>query len=101
MQAGHCVWLAADRQSLGQKIGQLLAAMHDGALIHGDLTTSNMLVRADSQELVIHPSWHALFLLLSMDALKIEQDHGAGVPGQGFLTGPLYGHALSPLRSSC
>ncbi|KAK9811170.1 hypothetical protein WJX73_007976 [Symbiochloris irregularis] len=43
----------ADRHSLGRKIGQLLATMHDGSLVHGDLTTSNMLVRSDSQDLVM------------------------------------------------
>ena len=26
-------------------VGRLLALLHDGGLIHGDLTTSNMLVR--------------------------------------------------------
>jgi tRNA A-37 threonylcarbamoyl transferase component Bud32 len=27
------------------EVGRLLALLHDGGLIHGDLTTSNMLVR--------------------------------------------------------
>lgn len=32
-------------ERLAEKIGQILAQMHDEDLIHGDLTTSNMLLR--------------------------------------------------------
>eukprot|EP00741_Cyanophora_paradoxa_P014909 tig00020830_g14383.t1 len=32
---------------LGGRIGAAVASMHDGDVIHGDLTTSNMLLRAD------------------------------------------------------
>lgn len=34
------------------QIGRILAVLHDGGLIHGDLTTSNMLVR-DSDGAVV------------------------------------------------
>lgn len=34
-----------DLQWLAEKIGQTLAQMHDEDVIHGDLTTSNMLLR--------------------------------------------------------
>ena len=37
-------------------IGQAVAALHDGGLVHGDLTTSNMLVReADSAVVSMSP----------------------------------------------
>lgn len=42
----------AEVSDLLQKIGRLLATLHDAGLIHGDLTTSNMLVR-DSDTAVV------------------------------------------------
>ncbi|CAM2102448.1 unnamed protein product [Caretta caretta] len=36
---------------LAEKIGEVLARMHDDDLIHGDLTTSNMLLRPPVEEL--------------------------------------------------
>lgn len=44
--------LIAEIDKLLQKIGHLLATLHDAGLIHGDLTTSNMLVR-DSDAAVV------------------------------------------------
>ncbi|KAK6940783.1 Protein kinase domain [Dillenia turbinata] len=35
------------------QIGDAIAKMHDGGLIHGDLTTSNMLIRSDTNQLVL------------------------------------------------
>ncbi|KAL3150614.1 hypothetical protein ABBQ32_000420 [Trebouxia sp. C0010 RCD-2024] len=43
----------ADIDALLQKIGHLLATLHDGGLIHGDLTTSNMLVRKSDGAVVL------------------------------------------------
>jgi Kae1-associated kinase Bud32 len=37
---------------LPEKIGTYLAIIHDGELIHGDLTTSNMILRKESGSLV-------------------------------------------------
>ncbi|KAG8567476.1 hypothetical protein GDO81_013646, partial [Engystomops pustulosus] len=37
--------------SLAQRIGQVLAHMHDEDVIHGDLTTSNMLLQLPHQDL--------------------------------------------------
>ncbi|XP_075427414.1 EKC/KEOPS complex subunit TP53RK [Ascaphus truei] len=37
--------------SLAEKIGHILAQMHDEDVIHGDLTTSNMLLRSPFEEL--------------------------------------------------
>ena len=34
------------------QIGKAIAKIHDGGLIHGDLTTSNMLLRTDTNQLV-------------------------------------------------
>ena len=39
--------------ALLEAIGRVTAKMHDGGLIHGDLTTSNMMVRDSDNELVI------------------------------------------------
>ncbi|KDD75353.1 hypothetical protein H632_c727p1 [Helicosporidium sp. ATCC 50920] len=42
-----------NRDAILKAIGQCLAKMHDGGLIHGDLTTSNMLLRHKDQSLVM------------------------------------------------
>ena len=34
-----------------------MALLHDGGLIHGDLTTSNMLLRSPDNKLVITPAF--------------------------------------------
>ncbi|CAK0780705.1 hypothetical protein CVIRNUC_005146 [Coccomyxa viridis] len=39
--------------TLLRAIGRQVALLHDGGLIHGDLTTSNMLLRAPDSELVL------------------------------------------------
>eukprot|EP00877_Chromochloris_zofingiensis_P014462 jgi/Chrzof1/926/Cz01g34020.t1 len=43
---------AAGVDAMMAQIGRILAVLHDGGLIHGDLTTSNMLVR-DSDGAVV------------------------------------------------
>lgn len=35
------------------KVGRALAVLHDGGLVHGDLTTSNMMLEAGTGELVL------------------------------------------------
>jgi tRNA A-37 threonylcarbamoyl transferase component Bud32 len=47
MQAVH-----AEMAELMGRIGEAVATLHDGGLIHGDLTTSNMLVRDSDGALV-------------------------------------------------
>lgn len=37
---------------IAMQIGQAIAKLHDGGLIHGDLTTSNLLIRASTNQLV-------------------------------------------------
>lgn len=39
-------------QDIATQIGDSIAKLHDGGLIHGDLTTSNMLIRKDTNQLV-------------------------------------------------
>lgn len=34
------------------QIGRAIGKLHDGGLVHGDLTTSNMLIRRDTNRLV-------------------------------------------------
>ena len=38
-----------DMEDIGAQVGKAVAKMHDGGLIHGDLTTSNILVRDDDE----------------------------------------------------
>eukprot|EP01114_Cavostelium_apophysatum_P014042 TRINITY_DN3535_c1_g1_i1.p1 TRINITY_DN3535_c1_g1~~TRINITY_DN3535_c1_g1_i1.p1 ORF type:complete len:284 (-),score=25.24 TRINITY_DN3535_c1_g1_i1:121-972(-) len=40
-------------RSLSEKVGKALAAMHDLNVVHGDLTTSNMMLRNNSEALVL------------------------------------------------
>lgn len=42
-QSGSCK--QQDLDQLAERVGQILAKMHDEDVIHGDLTTSNMLLR--------------------------------------------------------
>lgn len=39
-------------QDIATQIGNSIAKLHDGGLVHGDLTTSNMLIRKDTNQLV-------------------------------------------------
>lgn len=43
-----CLGMAA----LMKQIGEAVAVLHDGKLVHGDLTTSNMLIREADGALV-------------------------------------------------
>ena len=38
----------AERHALLREIGRVVALLHDGGMVHGDLTTSNMLLKGDS-----------------------------------------------------
>ncbi|KAK9945260.1 hypothetical protein M0R45_010785 [Rubus argutus] len=38
---------------IAMQIGQAIGKLHDGGLIHGDLTTSNLLIRAATNQLVV------------------------------------------------
>ncbi|KAL5702228.1 non-specific serine/threonine protein kinase [Ranunculus cassubicifolius] len=39
--------------NIAKQIGDSIAKLHDGGLIHGDLTTSNMLIRSGSNQLIL------------------------------------------------
>jgi Kae1-associated kinase Bud32 len=43
LTAPHCS--AAESESLMQRLGAVISHLHDGNLVHGDLTTSNLLLR--------------------------------------------------------
>lgn len=49
----HC---NADLEALLVAIGRTVAKLHDGGLVHGDLTTSNMMRRQADQDLVRNAS---------------------------------------------
>ena len=40
-------------EDIGAQVGKAVAKMHDGGLIHGDLTTSNILIRDDDDRTVV------------------------------------------------
>lgn len=43
-----------DLAAILQKLGEVIAVMHDGGLIHGDLTTSNLMLRnSNNRQLVV------------------------------------------------
>lgn len=44
---------SAALRALAVKIGRAVAKLHDGGMIHGDLTTSNMIVREADEALVL------------------------------------------------
>ncbi|XP_059625896.1 uncharacterized protein LOC132268970 [Cornus florida] len=40
-------------EDIAMQIGDAIGKLHDGGLIHGDLTTSNMLIRSNTNQLVL------------------------------------------------
>lgn len=42
----------ADLREYGRQIGEAVSALHDGGIVHGDLTTSNFIVRASDGKIV-------------------------------------------------
>ncbi|KAG6545598.1 hypothetical protein Mapa_012952 [Marchantia paleacea] len=40
-------------EEIAKQIGKAVANLHDGGVVHGDLTTSNMLIRPDTNQLVM------------------------------------------------
>lgn len=44
---------SAAAETIMKQIGEAIAKMHDGGLVHGDLTTSNMLLQENDQKLVL------------------------------------------------
>lgn len=37
-----------ERHDMLREVGRVVALLHDGGMVHGDLTTSNMLLRGNS-----------------------------------------------------
>jgi len=48
-----CIFADGKIEELAGQIGRAIAKLHDGGLIHGDLTTSNMIVCAKTGRLVL------------------------------------------------
>eukprot|EP01018_Ginkgo_biloba_P014293 Gb_18739 [translate_table: standard] len=40
-------------EDIAVQIGRAIGLLHDGGLVHGDLTTSNMIIHSDSKQLVL------------------------------------------------
>ena len=45
---------------MAELMGKSLAKIHDGDVIHGDLTTSNMLLQEDTSHLVCYITMHSV-----------------------------------------
>ena len=65
-------------QEVAAKIGRAVAALHDGGIVHGDLTTSNMITRDGDGALV------RCVLPLTRDAAASLRDVGSGVHSRTF-----------------
>ena len=44
--------VAAEKHAVMREVGRLVALLHDGGMVHGDLTTSNMMLRESDGLLV-------------------------------------------------
>ena len=54
---------------IATQIGHAIGKLHDGGLVHGDLTTSNMIIKSSNNQLVcsplcLHPMVHVFTLLI-------------------------------------
>lgn len=49
----RCLTRVAELAALARKVGRAVAKLHDGGVVHGDLTTSNMIVRDDGELVLI------------------------------------------------
>lgn len=47
-----CIY-CAELTALLKKLGEVIARMHDGGLIHGDLTTSNLMLRSSTDRTLV------------------------------------------------
>ena len=70
---------SAGLHALLREFGRVVALLHDGGLIHGDLTTSNMLLRSPDNNLVttLPCHWHSgpvVALLLCAQHLRCLLD---------------------------
>uniref|UniRef100_A0A0D6QWA4 non-specific serine/threonine protein kinase n=1 Tax=Araucaria cunninghamii TaxID=56994 RepID=A0A0D6QWA4_ARACU len=53
LQAGSLPGYEEQIEDIAVQIGRAVAHLHDGGLVHGDLTTSNMILSGDSKQLVL------------------------------------------------
>lgn len=51
-------------EDIATRIGDAIGKLHDGGLVHGDLTTSNMLIRDGANQLVSYYVFFSSFILL-------------------------------------
>lgn len=52
MYIAHILKTRAEEEELATKIGHAIADLHNAGLVHGDLTTSNMIIRVNTNSLV-------------------------------------------------
>lgn len=53
LEFGSCGINEERMGKIASQIGDVIAKLHDGGLVHGDLTTSNMLLKSDTDQLVL------------------------------------------------
>jgi len=53
LQPGSLTGYEEQIEDIAQQIGKAVGLLHDGGLVHGDLTTSNMIIHQDSKQLVL------------------------------------------------
>lgn len=58
----------ADLERVLRQIGEAVAVLHDGGMVHGDLTTSNLMVRSRD---------NALVSFLAVNGCQIPRQHAA------------------------
>ena len=63
---------AAEVSDMLSKIGQVVATLHDGGLVHGDLTTSNMLIRHKDKAVV---RIYSLLCVMHVSCLAVNSAH--------------------------
>lgn len=52
LEFGSCGVNEERMDKIASQIGDAIGKLHDGGLVHGDLTTSNMLLKNDTDQLV-------------------------------------------------
>lgn len=53
LQAGSIPGYGEQIEDIAVQIGRAVGQLHDGGLVHGDLTTSNMIIHGDSKQLIL------------------------------------------------
>ena len=76
-EASMHLW-SLDFRGIAEEIGKVIAKLHDNGMVHGDLTTSNMMILTEKNEMVLsliciaprrRPHVHNMFLVLNLPGI--------------------------------